>query len=109
MNWRIWYKGNIKIDGVTSEDWANAPDDEVIGIVVRFGNDKYGSPLNEWIYGSDWYWMYDNNISHSGTSSDTPEEWLPHNAPEGAALKKGRWTSEEELVLIDAEMNEWIK
>lgn len=109
MHWRIWYKGNVKVDGSTAADWAAAPDDGVIGIVVKFGIDEYQSPLNEWISGSDWYWMYNDNIYQSNSSSDVPGEWLPHNAPAGAVLKTGRWTSEAELAQIDAEMLEYIK
>lgn len=109
MNWCIWYKGNIKVLGETEQDWISAPDDGVIGIAIRFGVDEYSRPLCELISGSDWYWMDGGKIYQSGTSSYTPGEWLPHNAPESAILKTGIWTTDEELAVIENEMTEWIK
>lgn len=109
MEWRIWYKDNVVYDGADTDDWAALPDDGVIGIAVRFGPNENAIMLGELISGSDWYWIYDGKIYQSGTSSDTPGEWLPHAAPEGAVLKKGRWTSEADLAAIDAAMIEWVK
>lgn len=109
MNWRIWYKGNQKFDGETQSDWDALPDENVIGIAIRFGKDEYDITLAELVSGSDWYWMRNGKIEQSCTSSDVPDEWLPHNAPEGASLKRGRWTTEEELHQIDSEMQDWVK
>lgn len=109
MFWKIWYKGGVSYEGSTEEDWAALPDDGVLNIGIRFGRDEYGIMLGEFVSGSDWYWMHEGKIYQSGTSSDTPGEWLPHNAPNGAVLKKGRWTTEEELAAVDAAMLEWVK
>lgn len=109
MKWRIWYKGNLHFDGETQADWAALPDDGVIGVAIVFGKNEDGITLGELVSGSDWYWMFEDKIYQSNTSSDIPNEWLPHNAPDGAILKKGRWTTQEELDDIDAQMRDWVK
>jgi hypothetical protein len=107
--WKIWYKDNIVIEGVTAEDWAAAPDENVVGIAAHFGRNENNIMLGALVSGSDWYWLYDNQIHQSGTSSEIPGEWLAHSAPEGAILKKGSWTSNEEIARVDIEMIEWVK
>lgn len=109
MQWRIWFKGGEHFDGETAADWAALPDDGVLGIAIVFGKNEYGQTLGELVNGSDWYWMHNEKIFQSGTSSLTLGEWLPHNAPEGAVLKKGRWVTDEEFVAVHSAMLEWVK
>lgn len=108
MHWKIWYLGLETIEGETPEQWEQAPNDGVLCIGIRFGLNDDGIPLGEVMSGSDWYWMYNQKLYQSGTSSDIPNEWEPSGAPDGAVLKMGRWTSEEELAQADSEMMEWV-
>jgi hypothetical protein len=109
MNWRIWYNTGETVDGVTPEDWANAPDDGVVGIAVRFGYDKHQAPLGEFLIGSDWYWMYDGKLYQSGTTSEIEGDWLDSGAPAGAVLKKARWTTDEYIVSVNQAMLDWVQ
>lgn len=89
---KIWYIDKT-IEGTSLEDWNNAPDDGVIIIYEKFENG-----YSRVSAGSDWYWMMPNeNVYQSGTSSEVAGEYLSHNAPENAVLKKGRWTTDEDF------------
>lgn len=108
MLWKIWYKGDLKIEGTTEAEWAAAPTEGVICVAARYGQDPYGIELGAVFSGSDWYWMYEGQLYQSGTSSDTPGEWLPSGAPDGAVLKRGEWTTNEEMNADEAEMMQWV-
>jgi len=109
MNWRIWYNTGETVDGSTAEDWDNAPDDGVVGIAVRFGRELDGTMLGELISGSDWYWMYEGKLYQSGTTSEIEGDWLNSGAPEGAILKKARWTTNEHLAAVNQAMLDWVR
>jgi hypothetical protein len=109
MNWRIWYNTGETVDGSTAEDWDNAPDDGVVGIAVRFGIDDSGRSRGELISGSDWYWMYQDKLYQSGTTSEIEGDWLNSGAPEGAILKKARWTTNEHLAAVNQAMLDWVR
>jgi hypothetical protein len=109
MNWRIWYNTGQIVDGSTAEDWANAPNEGVLGIAIHFGRRDDGVMLGELFSGSDWYWMYEGKIYQSGTSSEIPNEWLEHSAPSGSVLKKGKWTTEEHIDQVSLDMVDWVQ
>lgn len=97
------------MDGSTPEHWATSPEEGVEGIAIRFGQDDSGRKRGEFISGSDWYWMHNGKIYQSGTSSDTPDVWLDHNAPSGAVLKKGKWTTNEHIEQVRQAMIDWVQ
>lgn len=109
MNWRIWYQNGQIVDGSTAEDWAASPDDGVVGIAVRFGRRADGIMLGELLIGSDWYWMYNNKLYQSGTTSEIEGDWLDSGAPEGAVLKKARWTTDEHVAAVNQAMFDWVQ
>lgn len=109
MDWRIWYNTGEVVNGSTLTDWENAPSEGVLGIAIRFGRNADNIMLGEFVSGSDWYWMYDGKIYQSGTSSYTPNEWLDSGAPDGASLKKGKWTTDVHIEEVNQAMLDWVQ
>lgn len=105
-NWRIWYSDGY-VDGVTEQDWINAPDDNVQGVGVFFGHDTFGRKLFMTYTSSDWYWMDNGVIVANYESADEVGVWLEHNAPSTAIIKKGRYTTDERIEEVENQMSEW--
>lgn len=106
--WKAWYTGGRAFcsDGT---DWADLPDDGVLGIVVVF--DEVSQPSGErfrrLVSGSDLYWMVDLLGSPTicqGAHEDRPDKRYP-----GAMIKRGTWTSDEDMQRVNAEMAVWGK
>lgn len=89
---KIWYVDST-LTGKTFEDWKNAPEDGVLAVY-----EKFDDGTGRMSAGSDWYWMLpDENVYQSGTSSFVKGEYLSHNAPADAILKKGKWVTDERM------------
>lgn len=97
---KIWYTDKI-VEGTSLEDWKNAPYDGVVIVYEKFPNGTSRVAM-----GSDWYWMLsDENVYQSGVSTFRYDNfYTPHNAPDGAFLKKGRWVSDEQYAEMMAEL-----
>ena len=107
LAWKAWYSGGRAFCS-TGTDWADLPDEGVLGIVVVL--DEFGpasdNRLHKFVSGSDLYWMVDL-LGHpticQGSHEDKPEKRYP-----GAIIKKGVWTSDEEMQRVNIEMAEWV-
>lgn len=108
MNWKIWYKGGATTEGVSDQDWAEAEADDVVCIAVKLGYNESGIALGETFLGCDWYWMHEGKLYQSLSSSEIPGDWLSHDAPETAVLKRGRWTTDEEMLELTNAMMVWV-
>lgn len=105
----IWYDDHIRT-GQTPEDWAAMPEDGVVAIYEFFFRGEDGIPRAQMHSGSDWYWLGpDGRIGENGASTMKFGEWMEHDAPEGAILKRGAWVSSERLAEVDAQLLEMIQ
>jgi len=109
MHWKIWYINNLTVEGYTSAEWADAPEDGVIGIAVRYGVDIYGRTLAATYHSGDWYWMFENNIHQNTESTWIQNYWVPNPAPEGSISKRGIWTTDDDMLRVERELVEWVK
>lgn len=106
--WTIWYVDN-KLTGTTVQEWIDAPDTDVLAVYRLLARDEFGN-LGHICLGSDWYWMLpDGGIGESLTTSDNPGEWVELNAPEGAHVKRGRWSSDERIQQVYDDLNALIE
>lgn len=103
--WKAWYAGGRAYCS-TGTRWVDLPDDGVLGFVVLF---DHVSPQDEryrrFVSGSDLYWMVEiegDQTLCQGSHEDKPAERYP-----GASIKRGRWTSDEEMWRVNQEMAEW--
>lgn len=94
-SWKIWYSNNITIEGITLEDWQNAQEEGVVGIVEFFGYSEDGVKLSKIHMGSDWYWFHNGTISQTLSSHPSIGFWFENTAPLGAISKKGQYVSDE--------------
>jgi hypothetical protein len=103
--WKAWYRGGVAYCS-TGKTWAELPDDGLLGIVVLFDDlSPSGERLHRFISGSDLYWMVEleGRITIcQGQHEDRPEKRYP-----GAVIKRGAWTSDEEMQRVNAEMARW--
>jgi hypothetical protein len=104
--WKAWYRGGSSYCS-SGVDWADLPDDGLLGIVIVFDEFAPGTTtrLRRIVSGSDLYWMVDllgRPTICQGSHEDKPEKRYP-----GASIKKGVWTSDEEMQRVNAEMAEW--
>jgi hypothetical protein len=102
LAWKAWYSGGRAFCS-TGTDWADLPDEGVLGIVVVFDEvSPAGTRLHRFVSGTDLYWMVDI-LGHpticQGSHDDKPERRYP-----GASIKKGVWTSDEEMARVNDEM-----
>jgi hypothetical protein len=108
VSFRIWYVDGTIIDGNSESDWIAAPDNGVAMVAAYYGNDEYGRKLGQFLSGSDWYWMFENDLYHNSYSTYEVDFWVDNPAPEGAISKKGKWTTEENLENIVLLAIEWL-
>lgn len=108
MRWKIWYAESHTEEGETAEQWDAAPNEGVVCVAVRHGLDESGLMIGDIYCGSDWYWMANGAIEQSNSSSKNKDEWVEHNAPSEALLKKGKWVSDEEMQQTQTETMTWV-
>lgn len=92
MRWRIWYDGGRFFDS-ESMSWEELPEDGVQLVVV------YLPKGQRHISGCDFYFKADGDIL--GGNSDS--EVSIRRRYSGAVIKRGRWTSDEEIGRIKQE------
>lgn len=87
-SFRAWYTEGRVFDGETFEDWQALPDDGFLyGAVMS--SDHTGRQMG----GNDSYFSTEDGIY--GHSNDSVEE-IERRYP-GASVKRGKWTTEDEL------------
>jgi hypothetical protein len=106
LAWKAWYRGGQAFCS-TGREWDELPDEGVLGIVVLFDETGPGSniPLRRMVSGSDLYWACEIDGHWTicqGAHEDRPEKRYP-----GAIIKRGVWTSDEEMQRVNDEMRDW--
>ena len=97
--WKAWY-----IDGQAwcsaGTDWADLPKEGVIGVTIVFDDDT-----RRFMTGSDFYWLTEllgKPTLCQGLHDDYPKRRYP-----GASIKRGVWTSDEEMRHVLEKMGDW--
>jgi hypothetical protein len=106
LTWKAWYRGG-QAYCATGHEWADLPDDGVLGVVVVFDEKSPGTEvqLRRFVSGSDLYWACE--IDGHFTICQGAWEDKPHKRYPGAEIKKGVWTSDEEMQRVNDEMKDW--
>jgi hypothetical protein len=104
--WKAWYRGGQSYCS-TGTDWSELPEEGVLGIVVVFDEFSPGTEvrLRRMVSGTDLYWACELAGEFTicqGSHDDKPEKRYP-----GAEIKKGVWTSDDEMQRVNAEMRDW--
>lgn len=97
--WKAWYRGGQSFCSPGTE-WEDLPNEGVIAVAIRFDNG-----MHRVMTGSDYYWMVEilgKTTFCQGLHEDKPAERYP-----GASIKRGVWTSDEEMQQILQEMADW--
>ena len=97
--WKAWYRGGQAFCSAGSE-WADLPDEGVIGVTI-----VYSDETRRFMTGSDFYWVADimgKATFCQGLHDDFPERRYP-----GAIIKKGVWTTDEEMRLVLEKMGDY--
>lgn len=97
--WKAWFSGGRSWCS-SGTPWEDLPEEGVIGVVIVFDD---GTRRN--MTGSDMYWMVEllgKPTLCQGLHDDRPAERYP-----GASIKRGVWTSDEEMRRVLHEMGEW--
>lgn len=98
--WRVWYTEGRVFDGASGEEFAALPEDGFLGMVVC-----YPDGTRRVMSGDDYYWTAPGDagpIYAHGTWNLSPEI-IMRRYP-GASIKLGRWTDEETIRRVNAEM-----
>jgi hypothetical protein len=108
LAWKAWYVGGRSFcsEGTT---WEELPDDGMLGLVVVF--DEVAEPsltrMHRFVSGTDLYWMVDilgEPTICQGQHEDKPETRYP-----GAVIKRGAWTSDEEMAKVNEQMAQYAR
>jgi hypothetical protein len=104
--WKAWYRDG-KAFCSTGTKWAELPDEGVLGVVIVFDEISPGTEVRQrrMMAGSDLYWACEIGEHWTlceGSHEDRPEERYP-----GAVIKRGVWTSDEEMQRVNEEMRDW--
>ena len=97
--WKAWYRGGVAYCS-NGYKWADLPDEGVIGVTIVFDNDH-----RRFMTGSDFYWTAEilGELTFcQGLHDDFPEHRYP-----GAIIKKGVWTTDDEMQLVLKKMGEY--
>ena len=99
IGWATWYDNNRIF---TSEDavWEDLPDDGIQAIVL-FQDDSSKNVIN----GYDYYFKVGDIF---GGNNDNPRDTAKRYP--GAVIKRGRWTTTEEIHRINSEVlaSQWL-
>jgi hypothetical protein len=99
IGWRAWYTGGRTFDSATTE-WEDLPDDGVVLIMLyQDVRDSSNFFLRRGMSGADYYFK-SGDIYGSGFHDDE----IPRRYP-GASIKRGKWTTEEEMYAVTEEAN----
>ena len=104
ISWKAWYRGGQAYCS-TGREWADLPDDGVLAVVVIFDEYSGKVQLRRMISGTDFYWTCEidgHETFCQGAHDDFPEHRYP-----GAIIKRGVWTSDEEMQRVNEEMANW--
>lgn len=85
IKWTVWYDGGRRFDSSDTR-WEDLPDDGVLYVAVKRTQGYMG------LCGSDYYFKSGEIV---GMNNDPPEDTLARYP--GAVLKRGRWTTEDEM------------
>ena len=101
--WKAWYRGGRAFCS-TGTTFAELPDDGALGFVVLFDeiSGPSGMHFKKQYSGGDLYWLVDilgKLTLCQGSHDDQPEKRYP-----GAIIKRGAWTSDQEMQLVNAQM-----
>jgi hypothetical protein len=104
--WKAWYRGGQAYCS-TGREWADLPDDGVLAVVVIFDEScpTSGVVLRRMISGTDLYWVCE--IDGHRTFCQGAHEDFPAKRYPSAIIKKGVWTSDEEMQRVNEEMKDW--
>lgn len=106
FSWKAWYRGGPTYCS-TGHEFKHLPDDGLLGIVIVFDQTSPNSDtrLRRIVSGSDLYWcceLLGKFTICQGSHEDKPEKRYP-----GCIIKKGAWTSDEEMDRVNNEMRDW--
>jgi hypothetical protein len=106
LAWKAWYRGGQAFCS-TGREWSELPADGVLGVVVVFDDrcPSSGVQLRRMVSGTDLYWACEIDGHFTicqGSHEDRPEKRYP-----GASIKRGAWTSDEEMQRVNEEMKVW--
>lgn len=103
--WKAWYQGGRSYCS-SGTLWSELPDDGALGFVILFDVlSPDGERYRRFVSGSDLYWMVELEEQQTlcqGMHGDRPAERYP-----GAVIKRGAWTSDDEMQRVNAEMANW--
>jgi hypothetical protein len=97
--WKAWYRGDLAFCS-TGYEWEDLPDEGVVGVVIVFDDATRRN-----MTGSDFYWMatiLGQPTLCQGLHDDNPAERYP-----GASIKKGVWTTDDEMRRVLGKMGEF--
>lgn len=97
--WKAWYRGGEAYCSAGCR-WEDLPEEGVLGVSILFDNDN-----RRFMTGSDHYWMVDilgEPTLCQGLHDDKPAKRYP-----GASIKRGVWTSDEEMQTVMGKMADW--
>lgn len=103
--WRAWFKGGARYDSRSSR-WREIPDEGCLLFVVYMGEKTKmgGYPYRKIVSGGDWYWMDEGGMIHCSDTHDNMGQWV--DPPEVDGLKRGIWTTDEEMTDVQSEATE---
>jgi hypothetical protein len=104
--WKAWYHGGRAFCS-TGAPWEDLPDEGVLGVVMVFDEKSPGTDvqMRRMMAGSDLYWGCE--IGGHFTLCEGSHEDLPQERYPGASVKRGVWTSDEEMSRVNEEMRDW--
>ena len=104
--WKAWYRGGQAYcsPGTT---WEDLPDEGVLGVMIAFDEfaPRSETRLRRQMSGSDLYWsceLLGKFTLCQGQHEDKPEKRYP-----GCSIKRGAWTSDEEMQRVNDDMRDW--
>ena len=97
--WKAWYRGGEAYCSNGCE-WVDLPDEGVIGVTICYDDDT-----RRFMTGSDFYWLatiLGKPTLCQGLHDDFPERRYP-----GAIIKRGVWTTDDEMRHVLKKMGEF--
>jgi hypothetical protein len=102
-SWKAWYIGGRVFCSATHA-WADLPDDGMLFLKLYFDErTPDGVQLGQNCSGDDWYWHVPGTDLYAHDSRQTRDE-IERRYP-GAILKRGKWTTPDEMQRVNAEAN----
>jgi hypothetical protein len=106
IRWRAWYRGGGVFDSEETE-WADLPDDGLLIVAILFNEySRGGERYRRIMMGSDWCWLCELEGRWTLCEGNETKEEILERYPD-AVLKRGAWTSDEELDRVRTESLEW--